>query len=307
MNRRGRDGSVSNAVTVGRGLRVAFLGMPCPFSVPPLAALLDAGFDVRAVVLPQGDGEHAVLRLARQASIPVVDVGGRWRPDEVAAIVAHQPDILTVACFPWRLPRAVRDLAPLGALNVHPSLLPIGRGPEPVFWTLRRGERRTGATIHLMDDGLDTGPIVAQEGFDVPDGIRAPDLEQRLAELGARLLVEAIPALDAGTVASVPQDDALATDAPVPTEADYLVPMNLPARWAFNFVRGVAPLGGPLTLIVGATGERYPVVDALAYDAGGTLDRPMVADREMMLVRFRPGVVRVVVDNGMRNAGPRAG
>jgi len=278
-----------------RAWRVVFCGMRCASSVPPLAALLDADFDVRAVVLPEGGGEHEVVRLARGAGIPTVEVGGLRRLDEIAT---HRPDVIAVACFPWRLPRAVRDLAPLGALNVHPSLLPAGRGPEPVFWTVRRGERRAGATIHLMDDGLDTGPILAREGFDVPEGIRAPDLEQRLAELGARLLVEAIPALATGAVAPLPQDDALATDAPVPTAADYLVPTNLPARWAFNFVRGVAPLGGPLMLVVGATGKRYFVFDALDYDADGTLDRPMMADGETMLVRFRPGVMRVVVARG---------
>lgn len=272
-----------------------FLGMRCAFSVPPLAALLDAGLDVRAVVLPDGDGDHAVVRLAREASIPVIEVGRPWQPDEVAAIAAHQPDILAVACFPWRLPRAVRDLAPLGALNVHPSLLPAGRGVEPVFWTLRRGERRTGATIHLMDDGLDTGPIVARAGLDVPEGIRAPDLEQRLAEIGARLLVEAIPALAAGMATPAPQDDGLATRAPVPTAADHLIPTNLPARWAFNFARGVAPLGGPLTLVVGATAQPYPILDALDYDPDGTLDRPLVAAGEATLVRFNPGVARMVI------------
>ena len=276
--------------------------MRCAFSVPPLAALLDAGFDVCAVVLPRqgetaeaGVGDHAVVDLARGAGIPVLDVAGRQGSEGAGAIKAHRPDIVVVACFPWRLPRTVLDAPPLGCLNVHPSLLPRGRGPDPVFWTLCRGERRTGATVHLMDAGLDTGPVVAQAGCDVPEGVRAPALERHLAELGGRLLVAAIPALAAGSVTPVAQDDALATTAPVPTAADFGVPTNLPARWAYNFVRGVAPLGGPLTLLVGATGQRLRLRDAVDYDPEGTLDQPLVRDGETLLVRCKPGVVQVVV------------
>ena len=301
MNGRGRDGVVSNDAA-GRArkrrVRVVLLGMRCAASVPPLAALLDAGFDVRAVVLPAGGGRHEIDRLARGAGAEIIEVNGLHRLVDVAVIARLRPDVVVVACFPWRLPRAMLDLPPLGCLNVHPSLLPVGRGPEPVFWTLRRGERRTGATIHLMDDGFDTGPVVAQEPLDVPDSVRAPDLERRLAELGARLLVGAIPAIVAGAITPTPQDGARATHAPVPTAADHLVPTNLPARWAFNFVRGVAPLGGPLTLVVGATGERYPIADALDCDSDARLDRPLVRDGEGVLVRFKPGVVRLVLGPG---------
>ena len=315
MNRRGHGGSLSNTPITAPSLasvprcsspstapRVVFFGMRCAFSVPPLAALLDAGFDVQAVLLPgqretaeAGMGDHAVVALARGASIPVLEMADRHGSEGVRAIAAHRPDVVVVACFPWRLPRTALDAPPLGCLNVHPSLLPRGRGPEPVFWTLRRGERRTGATVHLMDAGLDTGPIVAQAGWDVPEGVRAPALERRLAELGGRLLVAAIPGLAAGSLTPVAQDDALARSAPVPTAADFGVPTNLPARWAYNFVRGVAPLGGPLTLLVGATGERLPVRDAVDYDPEGTLDQPLVRDGETLLVRCKPGVVRLVV------------
>lgn len=282
-------------VSNGSPVRVVFLGMRCSLSVPPLVALLDGGFDVRAVAVPKGGGEHEIDALARGRDVPVIEVTG---PPGTEVVAAHRPQVLVVACFPWRVPRAVREAAPLGALNVHPSLLPVGRGPEPVFWTLRRGERRTGATVHLMDDGLDTGPVVGQEAFGLVDGVRAPTVERRCAEVGARLLVEAIPALVAGTATLRPQEGALATAAPVPGAGDFVVPTNLPARWAFNFVRGVAPLGGPLTLAIVGTGERYSIVDALAYEPERVLGRPVVWEGETALVRFKPGVVRMVLRMG---------
>ena len=281
--------------------RVVFLGMACAASQPPLAALLDGGFDVRAVVLPAGLGGQrergdGLGALARSRGAPVLAVR-RLGQEEIAAIAAHRPDAVVVACFPWKLPPPLLALPPLGCLNVHPSLLPVGRGPEPVFWTLRRGERRTGATVHLMDAGFDTGPIVAQAAIDVPEGIRAPDLEGRLMALGARLLTDALPRLAAGAIAPVPQDDALATFAPVPSAADFVVPTNLPARWAYTFVRGVAPLDGPLTLHVGPTRQRYPIRDALDHAPDGVIEEPVVDEGSGVLrVRFKPGVVRLLIE-----------
>ena len=280
-------------------LRVVFLGMACAESEAVLASLLAAGFDVRAVALAGAGGEaaeagprSAIEELAAEVAAPVVWVGGMGTA-EVGAIAAHRPNAVIVACFPWRLPREVLALPQLGCFNVHPSLLPVGRGPEPVFWALRRGERRTGATVHLMDAGLDTGPIVAQAAIDVPEGARAPALERRLMRLGGRLLVDVLPTLAAGRVRSVPQDEALATQAPVPTAADFGVPTNLPARWAYTFVRGVAPLGGPLAVLVASTRQRIPIRDALDYAPEAAMPEPVVDEGNGVLrVRFKPGAVR---------------
>lgn len=304
--------------TAGGLLRVAFFGMRCAFSVPPLSALLAAGVDVVAVVLPGVPGGPPLLRrppsfgprlpivpqerepaavddIARRAGIPVLAVGNLRHPLVAATIADLRPDAIAVACFPRRLPPALLAVPPLGALNVHPSLLPLGRGPEPVFWTLRRGERETGATIHLMDEGLDRGPILRQERLAVPAGVRAPDLEQHLAGLGASLLVEALNDLASGRATPVPQDDARATEAPVPTAADFAVPTDLPARWAFNFVRGVAPLDGPLELLVLETGDRFPLRDALDDDPTAALGAPFVVAGNRITARFRPGVARFVL------------
>ena len=234
--------------------------------------------------------------LARAAGIPGLTVASLRHPAAVAAIAAHRPDAIGVACFPMRLPRTIRNLPPLGCLNVHPSLLPVGRGPEPVFWTLRRGDAETGVTIHLMDAGFDTGPILAQERMAVPEGVGLPDLERELAERGARLLVRALAGLAAGEIVPVPQDDRRATLAPVPTAADFVVSTDQPARRAYTFVRGVAPLGEPIEVVV-ATGERIRVRDAVAYEPEGVLERPFVRDGRTLTVQFSPGVVRFAMNN----------
>ena len=278
-------------------MHVVFLGMECAASEPPLAALFRAGIGVRAVVLPGGSGEPAtaleagVAGLAGAARVPVLRVAGMG-PGTVERIAAHRPDAVVVACFPWRLPRALRGVPRLGCLNVHPSLLPTGRGPEPVFWTLRRGERRTGPTVHRMDAGFDTGPIVARAEVGVPPGVRAPALERRLMALGGRLLAASLPRLAAGEIAATPQGEAGASRAPLPTADDWLVPTSLPGAWAYAFARGVAPLGGPLALWVGATGERYALRDALDHGPESMAEPTVEEGNGVLRVRFRPGWVR---------------
>lgn len=272
--------------------RVIFFGMRCAFSVPALSALIDGGIAVGAVVLPATggrDGDHPIDRIARAAGIPVVTVPHLRGTDAMRQLAAFAPDALVVACFPWKVPAAVRALAPLGGINVHPSLLPALRGPEPIFWALRRGDRQTGVTLHLLEDGFDTGPILAQAVVDIPPGVRAPELEDRLAKLGASMLAPVLHDLADGRITPRDQDHSRATVAPVPAGADWLVPTNLPAGWAYRFARGVAPLGGPLCLLVMSTGERLPIADAIAVDPSGSLGCALKRDGERVEVRFRPG------------------
>ncbi len=313
--------------------------MQCAASVPPLRALLEAGFDLRAVVLAgPGPTEAAVVPrpgtgarqgatrgaaavlpllapedvagLARAAAAPVVNMAAKRWPEVVAAVAAHRPDVVAVACFPWRLPPALLDLPPLGCLNVHPSLLPAGRGPEPVFWALRRGERQIGVTVHRMDAGFDTGPILAQEAIDLPLGVRAPDLERDLMRRGGRLLVGAVAALRRGEAVPTPQppDAPGAWPAPLPSAADWAIPTDLPARWAYGFARGVAPLGGPLALQVHATDQTggravIPVRDALAWDDTAAPTVPLAREGSTLLVRFRPGAVRFLTEDRPGSGG----
>jgi methionyl-tRNA formyltransferase len=271
--------------------RVLFLGQSCTTAMPPLTALLEAGFTIPAVVLARQPGSRLgeIQRVAAAAGIPVVWVNSAAEATKEIQRIA--PQIAVAACFLWRLPRAALEIPPLGILNVHPSLLPAGRGPEPVFWTLRRGERMTGVTVHRMDEGFDTGPIVAQAEMPVPEGISAPELERNLMTLGGNLLVDALPALAAGTLQPRPQPMQGVSQAPVPRPADWTMMSSLPAAWAWRFARGVAPLGGPLTAIAGGTAIR--VAAALDWSPDESLAEPVldVGDGTVR-VRFSPGWVR---------------
>ena len=274
----------------GTPLRLTLLAMPCDASAPVLAALLAAAgvAVVRVGLAGAATGGSAPERAAAAAGVPAV--GLRDVAAARALVAADAPDAVVVACFPWKLPAGLLALPPLGCLNVHPSLLPLGRGPEPVFWTLRRGERETGPSVIRMDAGWDTGPLLAQERLPVPLGVGAPALEAELMARGGRLLADLLPRLAAGAVVPLPQDDAAVTAAPFPAAADWLLPTSLPARWAYGFARGVAPLAGPLA--AQAAGRLVRVADALAWGEATPGEAMVEHAGGEATVRFRPGWVR---------------
>jgi methionyl-tRNA formyltransferase len=272
-------------------MRVLFLGQSCAAAVPPLTALLEAGHEIPAVVLARQPGARLgeTQRVAERAGIPVIWV--RSAAEAAAVLRSFAPRVAVAACLPWRLPGTVTEVPPLGILNVHPSLLPAGRGAEPVFWTLRRGERVTGTTVHRMDAGLDTGPMVAQAELPVVAGVRAPDLERELMAMGGQLLIAALPALEAGTLRPRAQSAQGVSLSPVPAAADWTISPLLPAAWAWNFARGVAPLRGPLTVVAGGT--VIPVADALDWSTDERLPERVIDEGNgTVRVRFAPGWVR---------------
>lgn len=281
---------MSNATSHGDAPRVLFMGMTGAFSTPSLLALLDSGVEVCAVVLPARAASKdslpvrrleplprvrslpvlssllhsSIANIAWERSIPVWEVSRMNDAATKELYTSYSPDLSCVACFSLYIPRAILDVPRLGCLNVHPSLLPTNRGPDPLFWTFHSGSRETGITIHLMDEGLDTGPIVAQERIDVPEGITYAQLEARCAQLGGKLLARSVWELFNGTARTRPQDEAKSRYLPMPASEDYVVPVR---EWAaervYRFVRGIASREQPVTLIV--ENEPIRVINATSY------------------------------------------
>jgi methionyl-tRNA formyltransferase len=260
--------------------RVLFLGMQGNFSHPPLRALLEAGIQVCAVVIPaelsltealpaiirreqlqtsrtmlpvlHSTIHTSILQLAWERHLPVWEVHRLSDPETIGVLAAYQPDVICVACFSKRIPHAILDIPRLGCLNVHPSLLPANRGPEPLFWTFREGSQQTGVTIHLMNEGMDSGPIVAQEAVEVRNGISYAQLEAQCAELGGKLLARSVWALYNGVAIPVPQDETKSSYHAFPADDDFVVPVAAwSAQHVYNFICGVASWGTPITLQVG--------------------------------------------------------
>jgi methionyl-tRNA formyltransferase len=217
----------------------------------------------------------------------------------LAALTAFAPDAICVACFTRRLPSALLALPRFGCLNAHPSLLPEHRGPDPLFWTFHAGASETGVTIHQMDDGFDTGPILKQSRVAIVEGEAESALEARLATLAGGLLVEALAGLRAGTLLPTPQDAARATTQSWPTAADYTIPASWSARRAYAFASGIAERGQPMTLIA-SDGARFRLAEPLGYDALATPSAPWRLDGDLLTLACAPGALTCRIALGER-------
>jgi methionyl-tRNA formyltransferase len=298
---------------------VIYFGTTGAFSAPPLLALLRAGYDVRAVVLSALDRAQPIRRvpiakavtrgrslplltshqdrnivsLAAEPEIPVWEAGDLRASETHETLAEYAPDALCVACFARKLPASLLSLPRLGALNAHPSLLPDNRGPDPLFWTFWRGDEATGVTIHLMDERLDTGPILAQQGEPVPDGMTEAALEARLASLAGKLLVQSLGALAGGSSDPQPQDDSQATAFPWPSEDDYIVTPAWSARRAYRFLKGIAQRSALARIAL--DGATFLIRETLGYEAQTRLDTPWRLDGDLLTTCLSPGVLRALI------------
>ena len=192
-------------------LRLAFMGTP-DFAVPILAALCEAGHAVTAVYSqpprPAGRGHRLQLSpVARAAQARGIEVRtpGKFDSDEIERFRALRLEAAVVAAYGLILPEAILVTPRWGCLNVHASLLPRWRGAAPIQRSIMAGDRITGITIMQMERGLDTGPMLLQESVLIDDNTTAQSLHDRLAAVGARLMVMALERLSAGTLVPVPQ------------------------------------------------------------------------------------------------------
>jgi len=242
-------------------MRIVFMGTP-DFAVPSLEALLQSDDQVVGVVTqpdrPKGRGHEVVFSpikaVCLREGISLLQPLKMKDPAFLDALRQWKPDVIAVTAFGRILPPAVLTLPLLGCINVHGSLLPKYRGAGPVQWAVIRGERETGITTMLMDEGMDTGDMLLQEKVTILPEDTAGTLALRLAEVGGRLLVETLRGLKAGTLTPQPQDHTLATMAPLLKKEDGLIDWTLTATEIANRVRGLSPWPGAYAYV---NGERW--------------------------------------------------
>jgi len=193
-------------------MRIAFAGTPA-FAAAVLQALVDARFDV-ALVLTQPDrpagrglrqSPSAVKQLALRHGLTVVQPPTLRSEETLSQLRASAAQALVVAAYGLILPATVLDLFPAGCINIHASLLPRWRGAAPIQRAILAGDRETGISIMRMEQGLDTGPVYLARAIPILHDDSAGSLHDRLAALGARCIVEALPQIEQGVIAPVPQ------------------------------------------------------------------------------------------------------
>ncbi len=244
-------------------LRIIYMGTPS-FAVPALEALvahrapgdvLPDGYEIVTVVTrpdkPAGRGKEIVFSPVKQAALAhglhVWQPGSFKRAENVEALAAYHADLFIVAAFGQILPQAVLDLPRYGTLNIHASLLPRYRGASPISEAILQGERETGVTIMLLDAGIDTGPRLLARRVPIEPDDTTGSLTEKLAQVGAEALRDALPRWIAGEISPQPQDERQASHSHMVKHEEGEIDWSRPADYLARMVRAYSPWPGAYT------------------------------------------------------------
>lgn len=230
-------------------MRIIYMGTP-EFAVLALERLVASSHTVAAVVTQPdrhtGRGQHlqspAVKLAAERQGLPVLQPTRIRTPEFEETLRAFNPDAIVVAAFGRILPANILKLPRFGCINIHASLLPKYRGAAPIQWAIINGEKYTGVTIMQMDEGLDTGNIIAFEQIDILDDDNTESVSNMLSVAGAELIVGVLDQVESQqSVTSIPQNHSQATFAPILKKSDGLIDWNLTNEEIICRMRGLQP------------------------------------------------------------------
>lgn len=244
-------------------MRIVFMGTP-EFSIPGLRILLDNAYTIAGVVTapdkPAGRGQQvvssAVKIFAEQQHLSIFQPEKLNTPEFIQQLTHLQPDLLVVVAFRI-LPPAVYAVAKHGAFNLHASLLPKYRGAAPINWAIIKGERETGVTSFFLREKVDTGNIILQARVPIAEDDTAGTIHDKLAEVGAEIVLHTVRLIEQGKASPKEQDNSLATPAPKIFKDDCRINWNTGSRDIHNFIRGLSPRPSAFTLHSGTTIKIY--------------------------------------------------
>lgn len=283
-------------------MKIVFMGTP-DFAVPSLEGLAEAGHEIcgvftqpdkpknRGMKLQQSPVKQRALELGLTVYQP-----SKMRDGEAFGILRElKPDLIAVAAYGKILPPDILELPPLGCVNVHSSLLPKYRGAAPINWAILNGEDETGVTIMKMAEGMDTGDVLAQSKTPIDINENAAQLFGRLADMGGSLLVKTVRELETGNVRPVPQDEALATHAPMLSRELSPMDWGKSARQLHDQVRGLYPWPAATAVV---DGVRCKVLrTALTGESAGEMPGTVVqADKRGLKLACGDGGVLEILE-----------
>ncbi|MEM6654607.1 MAG: methionyl-tRNA formyltransferase [Planctomycetota bacterium] len=280
-----------------------------PFAVPSLRALAASDHEVATVVCKPPRGRRSeppapMASAAESLGLPL------WRPETVNSAEAQNQlaefaaDLMVVCDYGEILKDATLQTTRLGGVNLHGSLLPRHRGAAPVQWAILKGDTETGASVIQMTPGLDAGPILGVVTVAIDPDETAGELEDRLAPLGAELVLRVVNELASGTASSAPQDESLVTKAPRLDKSCAKINWTRPADWIKNHVRGLNPWPRAFTLVPRTKGDPLRLaVDRVQIAAGGGEPGTVLAAEERLVVACGEGAVELLI---VQPAGKRA-
>ena len=248
------------------------------FALPSLDGLFETGYTLTGVITqpdkPTGRGRllqpTPVKKRAYELQLPVHQPASLKTEETRELIRALSPELIVVVAYGKILPSWLLQFPMHGCVNVHGSLLPKYRGAAPVHWAIANGEERTGVCTMLLDEGLDTGAVFLCEETGIGPDESTPELYDRLAAMGAPLVVKTVEGILAGTLKPKPQDESQATVAPILKKEDGFLNWTRTAKEIYNRVRALNPWPGTVTMFRGTNCKILKSVVVAVYDRPGS-------------------------------------
>jgi methionyl-tRNA formyltransferase len=284
-------------------MRIIFMGTPELAAASLRRLIASPEFQIAGVVTqpdhPKGRGlklqPSPVKEVALQANLTVLQPQRAREENFIQQLAALNPELIAVAAYGQILPKAILDLPRFGCLNVHTSLLPKYRGAAPIQHAILNGDSETGVTIMKMDVGLDTGDILTQERTPIDAADNSQTLHDRLATLGADLLVRTIFQFVSGAIQSRPQPAEGVTHAPKIKKIDGEINWEQPARVIWNRVRALVPWPGAFTHLAGAPqAHLLKIWEAEPVDRAGAAAHVLQADKNGIVIACGSEALRIV-------------
>ncbi len=298
-------------------VRIVFMGTPELAGESLRALLREPAFQIVAAVTqpdrPKGRAlkltPSPVKEIAADAGLPVLQPEKAREENFITELRALRPDVIAVAAFGQILPQTILDLPRHGCLNVHTSLLPKYRGASPIQAAILNGDIETGVTIMRMDAGLDTGDILTQRTTPIRDDDDAQTLHDRLALLGAQLLVETIPDHVAGKIQARPQPVNGSSHTRKIKKEEGRIDWQQPARVIWNRIRAFTPWPGAFTFLPASPGTKLlKIWKASPVQTGGAQPGALLcADKDGIVVACGEGALKIFelqLEGGRRMTAP---
>jgi methionyl-tRNA formyltransferase len=279
-------------------LRIVFMGT-ADFAVPTLVEVVGRGHEVVAVYTraPNQAGRRGlnvtpspVEREARRFALPLLTPATLRTADAATIARGHGADVAIVVAYGLILPKAILEAFPLGAFNLHASLLPRWRGAAPINRAVMAGDSETGVMVMKMEEGLDNGPIAMAERVPIPCDATAGDLHDRLAPLGADLMVRALGALERSSLTLTPQRENGAIYAPKLANSETRIIWERPWKEVHNHIRGLSPVPGAWAEIASADAR----IKVLRTTRGEGTGVPGTVLDDELTVACADGAVRII-------------
>ena len=279
-------------------MKIIFMGTP-DFAAASLEALIDSRHEIQAVVTqpdkPKGrKGEltpSPVKVVAEEKGIKVYQPLKVRDEEFVETLRAYNPDVIVVVAFGQIIPLSILKMPKYGCVNIHGSLLPKYRGAAPIQWAVLDGEKETGITTILMDEGIDTGDILLKKTIKIDTDETSGSLFDKLMALGAETILETLDELEKGSLTPTKQGESPTAYAKMLTKAMGLIDFTKPAKELDCFVRGMDPWPSAYTLLAGKTLKLWKV---RAVEGGGKAGSVIDIDKESFTIACGEGAIEVL-------------